>query len=224
MLDKLQALCQACNLCRLGKASHDVKGTKIDTHVFSNMNPSKYVIIAQNPGFNECVNGVPLIGQSGKTLDTELEKHGVSRNQFYITNIVHCFTDGNRKPLLEEVSACHNIVAMEMRILRPKLVVALGALAFNTLCPDEKYSESMGTIKKVTYGGVNLNVMAVYHPSGMNLAVPERKAKFQKDIARVCALIKELDKEALALPSGPVEELQTSAIIPEVTELRIPTQ
>lgn len=225
MLDKLRELCQSCNLCRLGKIKPDVKGTIIDPHVFSNMNPSKYVIVAQNPGFNECVQDTPLIGQSGKTLNDELSKYGMSTSDFYVTNIVHCYTEGNRKPLPEEVNACHNIVAMEMRILRPKLVVALGALAFSTLCPKEPYTASLGSIKKVTFGGISLNVMPIYHPSGMNLAVPARKAQFQKDIKTLCGLVKVLQQEdTLALPSGSVEELQTSSIVPEISELRIPTQ
>lgn len=96
-----------CSMCHLGTNSCNFKDTVFDPHVFSNMNPSKWVIVGQNPGYNECLQGKPFVGDSGKVFDNEIAKHGISRDKFYITNTVKCLrynsrvllADGTYKPI-----------------------------------------------------------------------------------------------------------------------------
>lgn len=195
MLNELKTLCESCNLCRLGQEDHEVRGETLKPQVFSNMVKSPFVIVAQNPGYHELKKGEPLVGQAGKTLDTELARNGLDRNTFYITNILHCHTPRNRAPLPEELAACRPIITMELNYLKPKLVVALGKFAFNTFCPDEVYKDSLGTIKKSRVLGRTLNVFALYHPSGQNLALKERRQRFEEDVAKLAKLVKALQAE-----------------------------
>jgi uracil-DNA glycosylase len=189
MLQTLKQLCDNCTLCYLGRDLQEVRNQKIDPHVFSNMNMSRYVVIGQNPGFNECLKDEPFVGDAGQTFDAEIAKHGLTRKQFYITNILHCYTPKNRQPLPEELVACRPMVQMELAILNPNLIITLGKFAFNALCPEENYRESLGNVKKAMFGGKKLNIFPIYHPSGMNLSQKTRKLKFEKDIALMCKLI-----------------------------------
>lgn len=188
MLNQLENLCKNCTLCPLGREKHEIRGEILDPHVFSNMVESKFVIIAQNPGYHECKSNLPIVGQSGQTLDKELAKHGITRDLFYITNNVHCHTPKNRPPSALELKSCLPILTMELNYLRPELVVTLGRQAFKSLCPDEDYKESLGKIIKSKNFG--FDVFPLYHPSGMNLAIPERKDKFEIDVAELCNMVK----------------------------------
>lgn len=198
MLPQLKELCKNCTLCRLGREKHEIRGEKLDPHVFSNMIESKFVIIAQNPGYHECKKELPLVGQAGQKLDKELAKHDIDRSLFYITNTVHCHTPNNRSPLPEEFKACRSIISMELNYLQPELVITLGKPAFQALCPDENYSQSLGMIKKSKAMGRTINVFPIYHPSGMNLAVKVRKQKFEEDIEKLCKLIKTLKQSEVS--------------------------
>lgn len=192
MLRPLHAACMACTMCRLGRQEHIHRGNKIDQpHVFSNMNPSRYVVIGQNPGYNECVEGEPFVGDAGEVFNEQIELNGLSRDKFYITNTVKCHTPENRAPELDEVSICEPFLRMELKVLRPVLVISLGAVAFNILCPDKKYSDSLGTVVESRF---EVKVFPVYHPSPRNMTDPSRKRKFSEDIAKMCALIKKYDE------------------------------
>ena len=151
MLTILKQLCDNCMLCDLGRTQHEVKGSKIDPHVFSNMNLSKYMVYGQNPGYNECVQDEPFVGDAGKTFDKEIGKHGLTRSDFYISNVLHCHTPGNRQPLPEELTACRPLVQQEIMLMRPRLVITLGKFAFNALCPKENCGASLGKIKKSSW-------------------------------------------------------------------------
>jgi DNA polymerase len=153
------------------------------------MNISKYMVFGQNPGYNECIKDEPFVGDAGKTFDKEIEKHGLSRSDFYISNVLHCYTPGNRKPSSEELTACRPLIQQEILLMRPRLIITLGKFAFNTLCPSDKYGASLGKIKKSSFAGESLNVFPIYHPSGMNLAVKARREKFETDITLMCKLI-----------------------------------
>lgn len=194
MLDQLKELCKSCTLCPLGRTKHAANNKLFDPHVFSNMIKSRYVVMGQNPGFNECLKDEPFVGQAGGTFNTELAKHGLKREMFYITNVVHCHTDKNRAPMPSEIAACSPIVQMELMHLKPRLIITLGKFAFKSMCPKENYSTSLGTIRQVQVAGKERNIFPIYHPSGMNLAVQKRKDKFEKDIALLCKLIKHWEK------------------------------
>jgi DNA polymerase len=182
-----------CSMCHLGTNTCEFKNTVFDPHVFSNMNASKWVLVGQNPGFNECLQGKPFVGDSGKVFDEEIAKHGVSRDKFYISNLVKCYTTGNSKPLAESQERCEAILRMELTIIRPILVIALGAVSFKAFCPNLNFSENMGKIVKSDKFGVK--VFPIYHPSPRNTNLPDRREQFEKSIRLLCKIVTAYDKK-----------------------------
>lgn len=105
--------------------------------------------------------------------------------------IVHnCFTKDNAKPSKDHVQKCKPFLLMEINLIKPLLVVSLGAVAFSALCPDLNYAENLGSI--VESKEYNTKVMAIYHPSPLNMTDKGRKAAYEKQVAILCALVKKL--------------------------------
>jgi len=189
MLYALRDACKDCTMCRLGMKIPMFKDKQVEDHrVFSTMLPQKFMIVGQNPGYNECLQDEPFVGGAGITFNNEVRKNGIDREDFYITNVVRCYTEKNQKPQKDEVETCSHYLHMEIAAMRPLLVVTLGAVSFNYLCPGAKYSDALGDITYSEKFGVK--VFAVYHPSPLNLANPENKEKFQKQVAVLCRLMK----------------------------------
>lgn len=190
MLLPLSAACTACSMCELGLKPAQRNDVVRDPHVFSNMNPSKIMVVGQNPGWDELAAGEPFVGAAGKNFDAEVAKHGLTRKAFYICNTVRCFTAGNSRPTPKHVQQCEPFLRMEINLLKPKLVVALGSVAFSQLCPEVYFSRAMQKITKSEKFGVP--VYAVYHPSPMNFTDQQRKKAFEEQIRVLCALVKKL--------------------------------
>ena len=197
MLRPMSRCCSACSMCELGRKlandGHQHTKLEFDPHVFSNMNPSRWVVIGQNPGVTECLKGEPFIGKSGEAFDREIEKNNISRSTFYISNAVKCHTENNKKPSVDHMDRCRPFLQMELFLLRPRLVITLGAVAFSALCPDMPYTENLGKI--ITSKRFGVKIFPIYHPSPLNLSVPERLKKFKKDIEMLCLLIKKIDSQ-----------------------------
>lgn len=188
MLRQLSSTCTACSMCELGLKGAEKSNTVRDPHVLSNMNPSKFMVIGQNPGWNELEKQEPFIGAAGNNFDVEIEKHGISRDWFYICNTVRCYTVGNQKPTVRHMERCEPFLRMEIGLLKPKLVITLGAVAFAQLCPGVEFGASL---KKITKSEkFNVPVFAIYHPSPVNFRGGDRKAAFQEQIKVMCGLIK----------------------------------
>jgi uracil-DNA glycosylase len=79
---------------------------------------------------------------------------------------------------------------MEIGLLKPRLIITLGAVAFAQLCPDLEYSKSLQSI--VQSGKFGVPVFAVYHPSPLNFREEHRKKAFEKQIQLLCSVIKRL--------------------------------
>jgi len=195
MLNGLQTFCMSCRMCPIGCSLVEKDNKKYDPHVFSTMTfKSKFMVVGQNPGINECMMGTPFIGDAGKNFDEEIQKNGLNRSDFYITNTVKCLTkkqDGsnNRKPSFKEVETCSaSFLANEIKIIQPTLIITLGESAFGFFCPEEKYSDRLGKITKSKYD----NIYAIYHPSPMNINDPERRKAFNKQINLLARLIKKI--------------------------------
>lgn len=189
MLQILQVLCKNCVMCELGRRAVEREGEPArDPHVFSNMQMSEFFVLGQNPGYDELVRDEPFVGAAGKNWDAEVQKHGLTRQEFYVGNTVKCWTKDNAKPSFQHVSMCSRFLRMEAGILRPKLIISLGAVAFSFLCPGHNYSDRLGKITDSEYG----KVFAVYHPSPRNLIDQSRRADFEHQTKVLCGLIKRL--------------------------------
>ena len=125
-LRKAAAGCQACDLWRTGTQT-----------VFGEGSPRAYVmLVGEQPGDQEDLSGKPFVGPAGKLLDRALEEAGIDRSRVYVTNVVKHFKWTGRgkrriheKPNQAEISACSPWIQAEVEVLRPRLIVCLGATA-----------------------------------------------------------------------------------------------
>jgi len=124
-LEEIQMQIYGCKKCRLWQgAKHAVPG--------EGPLSSKVMIVGQNPGSDEDETGRPFIGRAGKYLTKTLAEFGIKREEVFITNIVKHVSPGNRKPLPDEVVACLPYLTKQIMIIKPKIIVLLGASAKET--------------------------------------------------------------------------------------------
>lgn len=187
MLVPLSQTCLACSMCELGLKVAVRGSLGLDPHVLSNMNPTRFMVVGQNPGWNELRKREPFVGDAGKNFDDEISKHGLTRKDFYICNTVRCYTEGNSRPSATHVERCEPFLRMEINIIKPRLVISLGAVAFDQLCPGVSFQDSMSKITKSKKFGVN--VFAIYHPSPLNLDEGGKRAAFEEQVELMCGLV-----------------------------------
>jgi DNA polymerase len=102
--------------------------------VFGVGNPNAdMVFIGEAPGFEEDRQGEPFVGRAGQLLDKILAAIQLTRQEVYICNILKCRPPNNRDPLSTEVEQCLPYLKEQLRIINPKLIVALGRVAAKTL-------------------------------------------------------------------------------------------
>jgi len=124
-----------CKKCRLWKeAKHGVPGEgPLD---------AKIMMVGQNPGSDEDETGRPFVGRAGKFLTKVLAEYGLKREEIFITNIVKHVSPKNRKPFPDEVSACLPYLIEQIHIVKPTVIVLLGASAKETpRLPGVEYRE-----------------------------------------------------------------------------------
>ncbi len=121
-LDQLNKQIWACKKCPLWQdAKHAVPGEGPPN--------AKVMLVGQNPGAEEDESGRPFVGRAGKFLNKTLSEYGIDRADLFVTNIVKHVTPKNRKPSEAEVEACVPYLVTQMSLIKPKLVVLVGASA-----------------------------------------------------------------------------------------------
>jgi DNA polymerase len=161
--------CQACPLCRARKqAVLGVGDIEAD-----------WLFVGEGPGAEEDERGEPFVGQAGKLLDAMLAAIDLRRGEnVYIANAVKCRPPNNRTPELEEAAACRPYLERQIALLRPKLIVALGRPAAQTLLRSEvKISAARGRLFE--FNGIP--VLVTYHPAYLLRNLPD-KAKAWEDL------------------------------------------
>ena len=98
--------------------------------------PAYVMLLGQNPGTEEDQWGEPFIGKAGQQLNYLLMQCGVNREQVYITNVVHCLTRGNAPPKPNQVKSCSKWLSIELGLVQPKIIVAMGAFAIRAMLGD----------------------------------------------------------------------------------------
>jgi DNA polymerase len=189
MLLNLSRTCLACSMCELGLECAEKNGLFRDPHVLSNMQISKFMVVGQNPGWDELKAREPFVGAAGNNFDTEIAKHGLSRKYFYICNTVRCWTKGNARPEHRHIERCEPFLKIEIGLLKPRLIITLGAVAFSQLCPGAIFGESL---KKLTPSKYGVKVFPIYHPSPVNFRDGSRRSAFEDQIRVMCALVKKI--------------------------------
>ena len=188
-LDRLAREAARCTRCDLYKC-----GTQT---VFGEGKPdAKLVFVGEQPGDQEDLQGRPFVGPAGKLLDRAMERAGIDRSTVYLTNAVKHFKwvpRGKRrihqKPDWREVLACKPWLDAELDVLRPKVVVALGATAAQTLLgKDFRVTRHRGELFGREPEGL---ITATVHPSSI-LRADDREAQFElfvADLAKLPAML-----------------------------------
>ena len=170
--------------------------------VFGVGNPkAELMFVGEGPGADEDAQGEPFVGRAGQLLNNMIKAMGIEREQVYIANIVKCRPPGNRTPEREECATCSPFLMRQIAVIKPKVVVALGAVAAKTLLA---MSASMMQLRGRFYdfrpAGVRSNdpdwdgckLAVTYHPAFL-LRDPRQKGEAWKDLQMV---MKELGMKA----------------------------
>ena len=164
--------------------------------VFGVGNPrAALMFVGEGPGADEDAQGEPFVGRAGQLLNNMIKAMGLRREDVYIANIIKCRPPGNRTPEREECETCSPFLMRQIAAIKPKALVALGAVAAKTLLAiNAPMTEFRG--RWFDFRGTKLAV--TYHPAFL-LRDPRQKKETWKDLQKV---MKEL---GLAIPAKGVE-------------------
>lgn len=200
-LDTLRAIAANCRACDLWK-----KGTQT---VFGEGFPNaKVMLVGEQPGDREDLAGRPFVGPAGKLLDKALEEAGIDRTQVYVTNAVKHFNwvpadrgkkRIHKKPRYSEILACRPWLDAELAVVKPEVLVCLGATAAQALFGKEfRVTQSRGELVETTLAPF---AIATVHPSSILRAMDdesrhEQMRAFIHDLKKVAAVLKSRRKAA----------------------------
>lgn len=153
------------------------------THlVFGVGNPkAELVFVGEGPGADEDAQGIPFVGKAGELLTKMIEAMGFGRDEVYICNVVKCRPPGNRNPEPDEIQSCEPFLQAQLAALKPKVIVALGKFAAQTLLRDQTPITRMRGLWR-EYQGIPL--MPTFHPAYL-LRTPGEKKLAWSDLKQV---------------------------------------
>ncbi|MCX8086509.1 MAG: uracil-DNA glycosylase [Rhodocyclaceae bacterium] len=161
-----------CTACALHKTRKQAVLGVGDIH-------AEWLFIGEGPGAEEDERGEPFVGQAGKLLDAMLAAIGLKRGEnVYIANAVKCRPPNNRTPEASETAACWPFLARQIELIRPKLIVALGKPAAQTLLQQEV---TIAKARGLVHDFAGIALIVTYHPAYLLRNLPE-KAKAWEDL------------------------------------------
>ena len=173
--------------------------------VFGVGNPkAELMFVGEGPGADEDEQGEPFVGRAGQLLNNMIKAMGITREQVYIANVVKCRPPGNRTPERDECDICSPFLMRQIAVIKPKVVVALGAVAAKTLLAMSSsmaqlrgrfYEFSPAAVRSADPNWNGCKLAVTYHPAFL-LRDPRQKGEAWKDLQMV---MKELGLKA---PTG----------------------
>ncbi len=169
--------CRRCPLC---------EGRK--TIVFGVGNPrARLVFVGEAPGREEDEKGEPFVGEAGRLLDRILFAMGLQRDEVYICNVEKCRPPQNRDPRPEEIEACEPFLKRQLAAIQPRVIVALGRFAVQTLLRD---ASPIGRLRGHWRQYEGIALMPTYHPAYL-LRNPAGKREVWEDMKQVLKRLRE---------------------------------
>ena len=150
--------------------------------VFGDGDPNaNLMFVGEGPGADEDEQGLPFVGKGGQLLNNMIAAMGLQREQVYIANIVKCRPPNNRAPEPAEANTCTQFLVRQMDIVRPKVVVALGATAALYLLGRKA---PLSTLRGQWHAVRGAKLVVTYHPAFL-LRDPRQKGEAWKDLQMV---------------------------------------
>ena len=162
--------------------------------VFGVGNPkAALMFVGEGPGADEDTQGEPFVGRAGQLLNNMIKAMGIAREDVYIANIVKCRPPGNRQPERDECATCSPFLMRQIAVIKPRVIVALGATAAKTLLAmNASMMQLRGRFYEFRPAGVRSNdpdwdgckLAVTYHPAFL-LRDPRQKGEAWKDLQMV---------------------------------------
>ncbi|HEX3552206.1 MAG TPA: uracil-DNA glycosylase [Thermoanaerobaculia bacterium] len=163
-----------CTRCRLSEGRTQV--------VFGTGNPAaELMFVGEGPGAEEDRQGLPFVGAAGELLNRIIQAIEKSRDEVYIANVVKCRPPGNRDPQPDEVTACRGYLDRQIALVRPRVLVALGRVAAQTLLGNDS---PIGRMRGQWFRVQGIPTMVTYHPAAL-LRNPALKRPTWEDMQQV---------------------------------------
>jgi DNA polymerase len=144
--------CEKCGLCQTRTRTVFGQGS-LDTPL---------VFVGEGPGEDEDAQGLAFVGRAGQLLTRILSAGGISREEVFIANVVKCRPPGNRVPTPEEMMMCGGFLEAQLLLLRPKILVPLGATSTKWIL---KTTEGVNALRGRWFEWRGIEVFPMFHPS-----------------------------------------------------------
>src|SRR6185437_10092401 len=156
-IDALAKLIETCTRCPLYKtAKHAVPG--------SGDRQADFMCVGEAPGANEDETGQPFVGPAGGLLTKILAAIDLTRDQVFITNVLKHRPPGNRNPAPNEVEACSPYLVRQIQMIKPKVILALGTFAAQTLLETKT---PIGKLRGAVHRYYGIPLIVTYHPAAL---------------------------------------------------------
>jgi DNA polymerase len=173
-LENIRAGLGDCTRCKL----HDLGRKQI---VFGAGDEHAHLMfVGEAPGRDEDIKGVPFVGRAGQLLTKIIESIDLSRESVYIANVIKCRPPQNRNPENDEVETCQPFLFSQIDAIKPKVIVALGAFAAQTLLGS---TETISQLRGKVYEYRGASLIPTFHPAFL-LRSPTRKRDVWEDMKK----------------------------------------
>lgn len=160
-----------CTRCALHKGRNKL--------VFADGSPNaRLMFVGEGPGADEDAQGLPFVGRAGQLLNNMITAMGLKREEVYIANVVKCRPPGNRTPEPEEANTCSPFLFRQIDVVRPEVIVALGATAATYLLGQR---QPLAGLRGRVHSFRGTKLIVTYHPAFL-LRDPRQKKEAWADL------------------------------------------
>ena len=160
-----------CTRCALHKGRNKL--------VFADGSPdARLMFVGEGPGADEDAQGLPFVGRAGQLLNNMITAMGLKREEVYIANVVKCRPPGNRTPEPEEANTCSPFLFRQIDVVRPEVIVALGATAATYLLGQR---QPLAGLRGRVHSFRGTKLIVTYHPAFL-LRDPRQKKEAWADL------------------------------------------
>jgi uracil-DNA glycosylase len=160
-----------CTRCALHKGRHTI--------VFADGSPcARLMFVGEGPGADEDAQGLPFVGRAGQLLNNMIAAMGLKREDCYIANVVKCRPPGNRTPEPDEANTCSPFLFRQIDVVRPQVLVALGATAATYLLGAR---QPLASLRGRVHAFRGMSLIVTYHPAFL-LRDPRQKKEAWADL------------------------------------------